>query len=395
MTTAALPLPRIQHPVLVVAGFITVGLGLKLLADDGVMALLLLIGVGLGVALYHASFGFAGAYRKAIVDKDISGVAAQLLMLGTAILLFAPILSQGEAFGHNVGGAFAPVSVSMALGAFVFGIGMQFAGCCASGTLFVAGGGNSRMTVVLVFFCIGTFIGSLHLGWWTELPGIGSISLRKEFGWERAIPLQLGVLALVYFALRLSGATIKQPIWWTGDFSLARLLRGPWPLVLSAGVLAVLNWATLVVAGHPWSITWAFTLWGAKGASLLGWQPNGNWFWTGGYSERALDAPILNDTTSVMCIGIVLGAMMAASLAGKIAPKRSIPLPALASAIVGGIIMGYGARLAYGCNIGAFFSGVASGSLHGWVCILCAIPGNWVGIKLRPIFRENAPNGSS
>ena len=96
-----------------------------------------------------------------------------------------------------------------------------------------------------------------------------------------------------------------------------------------------------------------------------------------------------------MCIGIVLGAMMAASLAGKITPKRSIPLPALASAIVGGIIMGYGARLAYGCNIGAFFSGVASGSLHGWVWILCAIPGNWVGIKLRPLFRENAHNGSS
>lgn len=119
MTTAALSLPRIQHPILAVAGLITAGLRLKLLTDDGVMVLLLLIGVGLGMALYHASFGFAGAYRKAIVDKDIPGVSAQLLMIGTAILLFAPILSQGEAFGHNVGGAFTPVSVSMALGAFV------------------------------------------------------------------------------------------------------------------------------------------------------------------------------------------------------------------------------------------------------------------------------------
>jgi len=159
-------------------------------------------------------------------------------------------------------------------------------------------------------------------------------------------------------------------------------------LVLSAGILAALNWATLVAAGHPWSITWAFTLWGAKGARLFGWQPNGNWFWTGGYQERALDASILNDTTSVMCIGIVLGAMMAASLAGKISPKSSIPVPALVSAIVGGIIMGYGARLAYGCNIGAFFSGVASGSLHGWVWIFCAIPGNWLGIKIRALLKE-------
>jgi uncharacterized membrane protein YedE/YeeE len=227
MTTAALSLHRIQHPILAVAGLVTAGLGLKLLVNDGSMALMLLIGVGLGVSLYHASFGFASAYRKAIVDKDISGVAAQLLMLGAAILLFAPILSQGEAFGHNVGGAFAPVSVSMALGAFVFGIGMQLAGCCASGTLFVAGGGNSRVTVVLIFFCIGTFIGSLHLGWWTDLPSIGSISLRKELGWERAIPLQLGVLALVYFALRRSGATIKQPIWWTGNFRSLGFFEDP------------------------------------------------------------------------------------------------------------------------------------------------------------------------
>lgn len=95
---------------------------------------------------------------------------------------------------------------------------MQFADCCASGTLFAVGGENSRMAVVLIFFRIGTFIGSLHLGWWSELPGIGSISLRKELGWEGAIPLLLGILALIYFALRRTGAAIKQPIWWTGDF---------------------------------------------------------------------------------------------------------------------------------------------------------------------------------
>ena len=48
--------------------------------------------------------------------------------------------------------------------------------------------------------------------------------------------------------------------------------------------------------------------------------------------------------------------------------------------------MGYGARLAFGCNIGAFFSGVASTSLHGWLWILCAVPGNILGARLRPLF---------
>ena len=57
-------------------------------------------------------------------------------------------------------------------------------------------------------------------------------------------------------------------------------------------------------------------------------------------------------------------------------------------AVVGGLSMGYGARLAYGCNIGAFFSGVASTSLHGWVWILAAIPGNIVGLRLRPFLHR-------
>ena len=45
-----------------------------------------------------------------------------------------------------------------------------------------------------------------------------------------------------------------------------------------------------------------------------------------------------------------------------------------------------GARLAFGCNIGAFFSGVASTSLHGWLWIVCALAGTWIGVRLRPLF---------
>jgi len=48
--------------------------------------------------------------------------------------------------------------------------------------------------------------------------------------------------------------------------------------------------------------------------------------------------------------------------------------------------MGIGARLSTGCNIGAFFSGMASGSLHGLMWIVFAIPGNALGARLRPWF---------
>jgi uncharacterized protein len=78
--------------------------------------------------------------------------------------------------------------------------------------------------------------------------------------------------------------------------------------------------------------------------------------------------------------------LFAAALAGKFHPQWRIQTRSLLGAIVGGLLLGYGARLAYGCNIGAYFSGIASGSLHGWCWVVAAFIGSIVGTRLRPLF---------
>ena len=387
MTTATASFPSIQRPLLFAAIAVATGLFIHLAGIGFKLPALFAVGLGMGVALYHAAFGFTGAYRRLFTEKDISGVTAQLIMLAAAMLLFAPILAQGQVFGQGVVGAVAPVSISMAFGAFMFGIGMQLGGGCGSGTLFTVGSGNLRMVLTLAFFCIGGFWGSLDLEWWSGLPGIGAVSLGQNFGWSAAIALQLAVLAAIYAGLHRLGGRNMRSLWWDGGFSPERLLRGPWPLLLSAGLLALFNWATLLIAGHPWSITWGFTLWGAKAAAVLGWDPATSGFWAGGFQARALGQPILADVTSVMNIGIVIGAFAAASLAGKVAPTVRIPVPSMLAAVIGGILLGYGARLAYGCSIGAMFSGIASTSLHGWAWLVFGIAGNFVGVRLRPLFK--------
>ena len=80
--------------------------------------------------------------------------------------------------------------------------------------------------------------------------------------------------------------------------------------------------------------------------------------------------PIKRSYVVYLWIGIVLGAMLAAALAGRYAPVWRLPMRSLIAAIVGGLLLGYGARLAYGCNIGAYFSGILSGSLHGWLWLV-------------------------
>ena len=94
-----------------------------------------------------------------------------------------------------------------------------------------------------------------------------------------------------------------------------------------------------------------------------------------------------------MDIGIVLGAMLAAALAGRYAPVWRVPLRSLIAAVVGGLLLGYGARLAYGCNIGAYFSGIVSGSLHGWLGWSRPFSATWsaracAGVRARSRARE-------
>ena len=168
---------------------------------------------------------------------------------------------------------------------------------------------------------------------------------------------------------------------------LSRLVRGPWPLVAGGIALALLNFATLALAGRPWGITSAFALWGAKITAALGVADVASWpYFANPANKAALDGSILNDVTSVMDIGIIVGALLAAALAGRFAPTWRVPLKSAFAAVAGGLLLGYGARLAYGCNIGAYFSGIVSGSLHGWLWLVAAFLGNVLGTRLRPLF---------
>lgn len=109
-------------------------------AVDGRQALLFAVGLAAGVTLYHAAFGFTTAFRVFVQEGRGAGVRAQMLMLGLAAAVFIPLIGLGQPlFGQVPRGAVAPLGVALLIGAFVFGVGMQLGGGCASGTLYSAG----------------------------------------------------------------------------------------------------------------------------------------------------------------------------------------------------------------------------------------------------------------
>jgi len=351
-------------------------------------AALYVVGALLGMTLYHAAFGFTSAWRVFIADGRGAGLRAQMVMLAIGVLLFFPALAAGSLFGHPVTGLVSPAGTSVIVGAFIFGVGMQLGGGCASGTLYTVGGGSTRMVVTLAAFVVGSVVATAHMPFWTSMPQLKPFSIVNALGAAPAIVLNLVVFALIAALTvviekrrhgRLVNETLRTP-------HASPWLHGPWPLFAGAVALAVLNFATLALSGRPWGVTSAFALWGAKGFAALGLDVASWKYWMAGPNAAALAAPASHDVTTVMDIGIVLGAMAAASLAGRYAPVWRIPLRSLVAAVIGGLLLGYGARLAYGCNIGAYFSGIVSGSLHGWLWLVCAFAGNVVGTKLRPLF---------
>ncbi|AUC08329.1 YeeE/YedE family protein [Acinetobacter lwoffii] len=355
-------------------------------------ALLFLVGGALGMTLYHASFGFTSSWRVFIKERRGRGLRAQMIMLALAVLLFFPTLGAGELFGNPVKGNVNPVSMSVMIGAFIFGIGMQLGGGCASGTLYTVGGGSARMLVTLLFFCIGSVIATSHLDWWFALPHLEPISIVESLGVLPGLLLSFIVFAIiaaatVYFEKKRHGSLEIEPS--SEHQGWKRFVRGPWPLIWGGIILTLLNFATLALAGRPWGVTSALAVWGAKGATLVGVDVASWDYWQKAGNAKALAESLWFDITSMMNFGIMLGALLAASLAGKFAPNFNIPKRSLIAAVVGGLMLGYGARLAYGCNIGAYFSGIASGSLHGWLWLVFAFIGNGIGVKLRPIFFPN------
>ncbi len=352
-------------------------------------AALFLVGVCAGVVLYHAAFGFTSAWRVFVSDRRGAGVRAQMLMLALACAAFIPLLAVGgPVLGVTLRGAIAPIGIATLVGAFLFGVGMQLGGGCASGTLYSSGGGNTRALAVLVFFIVGSVVGTAHAPLWDAAPSVGAVSLSASFGPAGALSASLGICALVaWFTRRLERARHGRVASITTHPSHQQSwLHGPWPLIWGAVGLVAVNLATLLLAGRPWGVTSAFALWGAKVARTLGVEIALWPYWAVPARAQSLNAPVLTDVTTVMDLGIMLGALMAAGLAGRFRPEWRLPMKSMAAAVVGGLFLGYGARLASGCNIGAFFSGVASGSLHGWVWFIAAFAGTMLGTRLRPWF---------
>ncbi|WP_261128946.1 YeeE/YedE family protein [Bacillus sp. Marseille-Q3570] len=392
--STGLPSPQ---ALLITGGLITaLALSIAIFSSAGLQqSMTMWIGLLLGYTLFHARFGFTSAFRRLLAVGNGEALRAHMIMMAVACTLFAPILSMGVGmFGNTPAGYVSPVGTSVVVGAFIFGIGMQLGGGCASGTLYAVGGGRSAMFITLIAFIVGSVLGAWHWDFWVnQTPSFEAISLATStgLGYTGAWVVQLLIFAAIFGATIIIGKKRRPPSMkpLPSGKGFARILRGSWPLWVAAVLLAVLNAITLIVRGNPWGVTSAFALWGSKAAMALGIDVT-QWAYWSGEKGAALNQSVLADSTSVLNFGVILGAFLASAAGGAFALKK-IGAKRAAAAIIGGVMMGYGARIAFGCNIGAYFGGIASFSLHGWVWMVMALAGTFIALYLRPLFGMSVP----
>ena len=335
-------------------------IALVLLDGQPAAAALLVFGFALGAVFLKTEFSFTASWRRLIVRGQADGLLGGLLLIAIAARVIVPVAALVPGFG----GAIAPIGPSLVIGAFVFGIGMQLANGCGSGTLYTVGGGSGRMLITLAFFIAGSVIGSLQLPAFLRLGGIDPILASNYLGpW--------GGLAATLGEPRARGARSASP----SRGGAARRSRRRATIVF--GAIADRAALDRGVRRRPPSLERDLRLHGLgrqdRDAVRRRFLPAPNSGNGPGPSARSANS-ILSDTSSLTDLGMILGAMAAAAASAPFARNPWPPLKSLAAAALGGLLMGWGARLGFGCNIGAFVGGVASGSLHGWVWFAAALP---------------------
>lgn len=169
-----------------------------------------------------------------------------------------------------------------------------------------------------------------------------------------------------------------------------------WPYWAACLTAAILNIFLLAYWGGAWGLTAELTRWGGHMLQAVG-VPVENWLY---FEDIGIDGSPISRGSGWLLIGMFGGALIAALLSGSFRIRMPQQRRRLLQGFVGGVLAGFGARLAMGCNLGSFFSAVPQFSLHGWVFMLGLFPGTYLGTKIalhprvmgRPRARRRRPS---
>ncbi|SFC43836.1 hypothetical protein SAMN05444422_108148 [Halobiforma haloterrestris] len=365
------------------------------------------VGLGLGVFLQKGRFCFVHAFRDLFAFKD-TRVTKGVLVAVVSTMLGWSVLYQ---LGYYQGFWTPDWGLTGLVGGFVFGVGMTYAGGCASGTLYRAGQGYLHFWLTLLFMGVGyaafsVAFPTLQSTYFAPLTFGEGVTLFEASSLPAPLVALLAsaLIGLAYVTVvgreagetgtgREQAAEFRPVVLATPVVGTRRLLEGTRSYV--RGFREIDD--PIAASKRPWDprtaalgITAVAVLWFSQ-VSIVGVTgPEARWT---GYllQQVGVDASSYEYWGSILFAGegvtvtvdmimiamVIVGAGIAAAWSGDFS-VRTPKLQRLPNAVVGGFLMGAGSRLAPGCNIGNIYSGIASLSVHSFIAAVGIVLGVYV-----------------
>ncbi|MFQ5915821.1 MAG: YeeE/YedE family protein [Nitrospinota bacterium] len=314
------------------------------------IALGLPVGFLFGIILQHGRFCMNTAFRELLFSRDATLFRAYVLALAVQSVL----IHLGDSLGWLQMWRVPFDWRSAIVGGFVFGIGMTLAGGCTTGTWYRVGEGM-----------VGSFVALLGFG--------------------------ISAAATVWGVLRPLRLWVRGPEIETGGRvpSLPDLLHvDPWVLV-GVGAAAVALWV-IKSPVHPSPFGWDWR----KTGLFLGLLAAAAWYLSGltgrfyGLSITGPTATMTNFVTTrgtagvnwavFMLLALPFGSFAAAKWAGEFSWRAPSP-SRMVQQFGGGVLMGFGAVTAGGCNIGHGLTGLSALAVSSLVATAFTVLGVWAG----------------
>ncbi len=358
------------------------------------LAVFWVFGLTFGFVLQRSRFCFASAFRDLYLLQDGRVIKGIIAGMAVATIGFTLVMYKASPDMSKLPSSVTPLGVGTLVGGLLFGLGMVMAGGCASGTLYRIGEGYVASWVALGGMLLGMFglAMSWDLWWNGVIAAAPKVWLPQSLGWGGAVAVNLVALFLAYLAVTWwesrGGGIYRQekaePETVTFGERMAALyrtvFRRAWPAVLGGVALGLLNIFEYLYS-KPWGITTEVSRWAGWIAYNAGYPAQNLLYYADKSPGVGLlkNVPWLSDGTMIN-VGIVVGALIAALLASEFKWRRPGKPVRYAQSLVGGVLMGYGSRLAIGCNVGAFFSAIPALALNGWLFAVGLAVGSLVGV---------------
>lgn len=396
-------------------------LGANKLAS-GMLFFRLLAGLGLGYTLSRAYLGFAGSVNRAYNTGSTKLMRTLMfLFVGTAAGVAALLMFRDPAadFGLWIN----PINVGLLLGGLMFGFGMSFTTCCASGVLTDLVTETPKAFVTLIFFGLGVFVGFpvqksqswVTTSWFSSSERFPNGVFMPDWFADGPVNGYLGAfiitlifagivwaLSLYYEKKRLGQGKLgyvpaekrqdTEEHIDPKDFKLFsketyyHVFSKPWSLRTGAMVIMLIFLALMAVTGSGWGASTPFGHWFGRVLHTFGVSTEKLTAFTG-HADKVFEGPFFEIPVNVQNIGIILGTLVYFLTSGQLAetnaPNWKLPGWQFLLFALGGFCMGFGTRLSNGCNVGALYTPIANFSLSGWLWLIVMVLGGTLGNALQ------------